>query len=142
MALEVRTNLDRSPLHPWYRPRQHDVQGPEIYRLVAPFGSNGAGNVSALVGAIRLFPVEGAVDSRLRFRVSRIGMPRGAALTNLPLAVAQARAIAVAGHRAFVVGSDGTSVEVAFDGASYSLTPHGPGTWPDHCRRLLDRHGG
>lgn len=114
---------------------------PFHYRLVAPSGSNGA-VVRALVGAGTLFPVEGRASGRVRFRVSRIGMRRGASLANLPLAVAQARAIAVAGHRAFVVGSDGTSVEIAFDGAGYSLTPHGPGSWPDQCRRLLDRHGG
>ena len=98
--------------------------------------------MSAFVGTGTLFPVARAGRDRVRFRVSRIGMPRGASLANLALAVAQARAIAIAGNRAFVLGSDGTSVEVTYDGFRYSLTPHGSGTWPDQCRRLLDRHGG
>ena len=89
-----------------------------------------------------LFPVERTGRSRVRFRVSRGGLFLGASLANLPLAVAQARAIAMAGHRAFVVGSDGTSVEVTYDGGGFSLAPCGPGTWPYQCRRLLDRHGG
>jgi hypothetical protein len=92
--------------------------------------------------ARRLFPVGAERPEAVRYRVSRIGCRRGPGLTNLPLALAHARAIAVAGHRAFLLGSDGTSVEIAFDGMAFTITPLGPGTWPDLCRHLLERHGG
>jgi hypothetical protein len=92
---------------------------------------------------LRLFPVEGQRAVRtIRYQVYRLGSPRGPGRTNLPLAVAHARSIAVAGHTAFVAGSDGTTVEIRLDGTTFVAITHGPGTWPEQCRRLLAQHGG
>ena len=110
--------------------------------MVAPSGSDAGWAVTVRAGDPRLFVVGGERPSAVRFRVSRLGAARGPGLTNLPLAVARARSIALAGHRAFVAGSDGTTVEIGLDGTAFVLIAHGSGTWPEQCRRLLAQHGG
>ncbi len=98
-----------------------------------------------MFGQQSLFGSPGANSRRgtgLRFRVSAGGV-RQSTTVNLALAVARARSAAVEGRRVVVVASDGTAavVELRLNGAGFVVIAHGPGSWPDQCRRLLDEHG-
>lgn len=95
-----------------------------------------------MAGQARLFHVEGDdAEPPLRYRVGAPGHRRGAALASLPLAAAQARALAVQGYRAVITATDGTSAEVRRDADGFTVIPLGLTTWPDQCRRLLTEHG-
>ena len=75
----------------------------------------------------------------VRWLVSVAGVRR-LPTTSLPLAVAQARAAALAGYRAVIVGSDGCAADVRHDDG-FHVIPFGSATWPGLVRRLLDEHG-
>ncbi|MEW6470686.1 MAG: hypothetical protein AB1679_00240 [Actinomycetota bacterium] len=96
-----------------------------------------------MFGQLHLFgsPPTGPHAVALRFRVSAPGR-RQPATASLALAVARARAAAMAGHRAVILGSDGTVAVVRpAPNGGFVVIGHGPGSWPDQCRRLLDAHG-
>jgi hypothetical protein len=87
----------------------------------------------------RLFaPDAGAVPGRWRV-VNRWGT-RGTSTTSLVLAVGQARALAMADGRAWIVDSREEAVEVAFTATAFVVSPCGPG-WPATCQRILAEHG-
>ena len=65
---------------------------------------------------------------------------RGVATANLVLAVGQARALAMADGRAWLVDSSDAAVEVAYTAAAFVVSPCGPG-WPATCQRILAEHG-
>ena len=75
-----------------------------------------------------------------RWRVVDRRGRRGATTTNLVLAVGQARALAMANGRAWLVGTGEEAVEVAFAERSFVVSPCGPG-WPATCQRILAEHG-
>jgi hypothetical protein len=84
-------------------------------------------------------PQATAVRTRVRWRVSVCGV-RQEATPSLALAVAQARAAALAGYRAVIVGRDGCAADVRHDGGFLVIT-FGSADWPGVVRRLLDQHG-
>lgn len=90
-------------------------------------------------GQVSLFSTEQADDSR-RYRVFD-GTTWGPATTSLPLAAAQARAVALTGRRAVVWADDGTGVTVTHRPLGFALNADGPVSWAAQCRFLLDRHG-
>lgn len=81
----------------------------------------------------------GAGDA-IRYRVGTAGH-RAPAVSSLPLATAQARALALQLHRAVIVASDGTAVEVRHGDTGFIVHPLGPAPWLEVCRRLLTEHG-
>jgi hypothetical protein len=98
--------------------------------------------VVGVVGQRTLFggEVEPAIGP-VRFSVSVYGRRRPWSPL-LPLVVAQARAAALAGYRAMILGTDGCAVEVRRGVDGFLVTPDHPGVgWSDQTRRLLDEHG-
>lgn len=79
-------------------------------------------------------------DGSRRYRVFD-GTTWGPATTSLPLAAAQARAIALMARRALVWADDGTNVTVTHSPLGFALDANGPVSWAAQCRFLLDRHG-
>jgi hypothetical protein len=75
-----------------------------------------------------------------RWRVVDRWGRRGATTTSLVLAVGQARALALADGRAWLVGAGEEAVEVAFAEGAFVVSPCGPG-WPATCQRILAEHG-
>ena len=91
-------------------------------------------------GEPKLFPAgdDLAVE---RFRVRAAGGPFGPVLSSLAMAVAQARAAALAGGRVEIVAIDGSAVEVERLDGRFVVTPWGAASWPSRCERLLVEHG-
>ena len=91
-------------------------------------------------GEPRLFP---AVDDAVveRFRVRVVGGSFGPVLSSLAMAVAQARAAALAEQRGEIVAVDGSAVEVEHLNGRFVVTPWGAASWPSRCERLLVEHG-
>jgi hypothetical protein len=58
----------------------------------------------------------------------------------LALAVGQARALALAEGRAWIVADDTDAAEVIVVGAGFSVIPRGPG-WPAVVSQILADHG-
>jgi hypothetical protein len=54
--------------------------------------------------------------------------------------IGQARALAMADGRAWIVASDDETVSVTYDGTRFSVLPCGPG-WPATTQRILAKHG-
>ena len=75
-----------------------------------------------------------------RFRVSD-GTTWGPATTSLALAVAQARAVAVAGGRALIFADDGTAAVVTHGADGFVIATTDEARWPTTVRRVLSRHG-
>ena len=94
----------------------------------------------AVLGQPRLFVSEPDAKAIVRWSVSVAGR-RHLPTTSLPLAVAQARAAALGGYRAVIVGTDGCAADVHHDEAGFRVIPFGSAAWPGHVRRLLDEHG-
>ncbi len=65
---------------------------------------------------------------------------RQAAVRQLVLVVGQARALAMADGRAWIVASDDEAVAVTYDGERFAVLPCGPG-WPAITQRILAKHG-
>jgi hypothetical protein len=57
------------------------------------------------------------------------------------MAVAQARAAAMAGGRVEIVAIDGSAVDVEHFDGRFVVTPWGAASWPSRCERLLVEHG-
>lgn len=94
----------------------------------------------AVWGEPRLFPaVDDAVVERFRVRVG--GGSFGPVLSSLAMAVAQARAAALAGGRVEIVAIDGSAVVVDRRDGRFVVTPWGAASWPSRCERLLVEHG-
>lgn len=91
-------------------------------------------------GEPRLFP---AVDDVVveRFRVRVAGGSFGPVLSSLAMAVAQARAAALAGGRVEIVAIDGSAVVVDRRDGRFVVSPWGAASWPSRCERLLVEHG-
>ncbi len=91
-------------------------------------------------GEPRLFPaVDNAVVERFRVRVA--GGLFGPVQSSLAMAVAQARAAALAGGRVEIVAVDGSAVVVDRRDGRFVVTPWGAASWPSRCERLLAEHG-
>lgn len=91
-------------------------------------------------GEPRLFPAaEDALTERFRVRVS--GGSFGPVLSSLAMAVAQARAAALAARRVEIVAIDGSAVAVERLDGRFVVTPWGAASWPSRCERLLVEHG-
>lgn len=78
----------------------------------------------------------------LRFTVSIYARRRWS--SSFVLAIAEARAAALAGHRPVVIASDGTSAEVRFDAAGgFAVAPGSLShpSWAAQARQLLADHG-
>jgi cysteine sulfinate desulfinase/cysteine desulfurase-like protein len=97
--------------------------------------------VASVLGPVSLFgdKARGASDP-IRYRVGTAGH-RAPAVSSLSLATAQARALALQLHRAVIVASDGTAVEVRHHEPRFIVHPLGPVPWLELCRRLLTEHG-
>lgn len=93
-----------------------------------------------VLGQTRLFGGEPSDKAAVRWSVSVVGR-RHLPTKSLPLAVAQARAAALGGYRAVIVGSDGSAADVRHDEAGFRVVPFGSAVWPGHVRRMLDEHG-
>ena len=90
-------------------------------------------------GQVPLF-LEEAAETARRYRVFD-GATWGPATASLPLAVAQARAVALAGHRAVLWAHDGSGVTLTWGGPGFALVAHGVASWAMQCRSLLERYG-
>lgn len=91
-------------------------------------------------GEPRLFAASEDVLAE-RFRVRVAGGSFGPVLSSLAMAVAQARAAALAGGRVEIVAMDGSAVAVEHLDGRFVVTPWGAASWPSHCERLLVEHG-
>lgn len=87
----------------------------------------------------RLFAAGGHRHAE-RFRVSD-GAAWGPATASLPLAVAQARAVALAGGRALVFADDGTAAVVTHGADGFEIATDDDTRWPQTVRQVLSRHG-
>ena len=76
-----------------------------------------------------------------RYRVVDPAGTRTPATSSLALAVGQARALALAGRRAWIVGPGDEAVEVTSSGGVLAVSPRGPG-WPATVQSILAEHGG
>jgi len=75
-----------------------------------------------------------------RFRVSN-GIAWGPSTASLALAVAQARAVAVAGGRALIFADDGTAAVVTHGAGGFDIATTDEARWPNTVRIVLSRHG-
>jgi hypothetical protein len=97
--------------------------------------------VASVPGQVSLFSqIERTAAEPMRYRVGTAGH-RGPAVSSLPLATAQARALALQQHRAVIVASDGSAAEVRHHETGFIVRPLGPAPWLELCRRLLTEHG-
>lgn len=94
----------------------------------------------AVWGEPRLFAAAEDVPAE-RFRVRVSGGSFGPVLSSLAMAVAQARAAALADRRVEIVAIDGSGVEVERLHGRFVVTPWGAASWPSRCERLLVEHG-
>jgi hypothetical protein len=90
-------------------------------------------------GQAALFGPEAPGSTTRRYRVFD-GVAWGQTTTSLPLAVGQARAVALRGVTAVLWADDGTAVTVARRDEGFVVVPD-PVPWASQCRSLLDRHG-
>ena len=91
-------------------------------------------------GQTTLFGTDAGSRPR-RYRVFD-GRSWGPSTTALPLAAAQARAVALGGRTALVWADDGTGVTVTSTPAGgFAVEASASATWAPHCQTLLDRHG-
>ena len=74
------------------------------------------------------------------WRVVDAAGTRQGATRNLVMVAGQARALAMADGRAWIVASDDDAVSVTYDGTRFSVLPCGPG-WPATTQRILAKHG-
>ena len=81
-----------------------------------------------------------AVDGPYWWRVVDAAGARQVATRNPVMVVGQARALAMADGRAWIVAIDDESVSVTYDGTSFLVVPGGPG-WPATTQRILAKHG-
>jgi hypothetical protein len=97
--------------------------------------------VASVRGQASLFRDKGGTaPERVRYQVGAGGQ-RGPAVCSLSLATAQARALALRLHRAVIVATDGSAVEVRHHDTGFTVNPLGPAPWLELCRRLLTEHG-
>lgn len=87
----------------------------------------------------RLFPPPD-LAGRCWWRVVDVTGTRQVATRNLVIVIGQARALAMADGRAWIVASDDETVSVTYDGTRFSVLPCGPG-WPATTQRILAKHG-
>lgn len=92
------------------------------------------------IGQQRLFDAPSMRVTRRSWSVTANGRTQPAT-TNLPIAVARARAASLQGYRAVILATDGTSAEVWHEDERFLVIPHDPADWPDVVRRLLDERG-
>ena len=91
-------------------------------------------------GQAALFAPEVTGSATRRYRVFD-GIAWGQATTSLPLAVGQARAVALRGATAVLCADDGSAVTVARRSEGFVVASDHPVPWASQCRSLLDRHG-
>jgi hypothetical protein len=91
-------------------------------------------------GQTALFGLDATGSTTRRYRVFD-GIAWGQATTSLPLAVGQARAVALRGATAVLCADDGTAVTVARRSEEFVVGSDHPVPWASQCRSLLDRHG-
>ena len=97
--------------------------------------------MASVRGQVSLFgEKDGTSAEPVRYQVGTGGQ-RGPAVGSLSLATAQARALALRLHRAVIVASDGSAVEVRHYDIGFIVNPLGPAPWLELCRRLLTEHG-
>ena len=97
----------------------------------------------ASVGQRSLFGGLGVVGQPTRFTVSVFGCRRPWS-TAFALVLGEARGVALAGQRAVILATDGTSVEVTVSPDGGVIIDPGvftPPPWADQVRRLLGEHG-
>ena len=74
------------------------------------------------------------------WRVVDAAGTRQAASRHLVMVVGQARALAMADGRAWIVTSDDDAVTVTYGGDRFAVVPCGPG-WSATAQRILAKHG-
>jgi hypothetical protein len=91
-------------------------------------------------GQTALFASDATGSATRRYRVHD-GNAWGQATTSLPLAVAQARAVALRGATTLLWADDGTAVTVTRSPEGFVVASDHPVPWASQCRSLLDHHG-